>query len=453
MLAGYAQAQGPYLGVNWEGRNPNTPVGPLDNAGIPTAKQINWNNVNEEVDYVGFSGTTPALNDAAGIPTPVTLTFAANDSWNNDGAAGTPDEKLMHGIIKANGNVGGVPTPFTDTFSFNNVPAGTYSLVLYVNENGDGVNVDLTQGATTFYITEEHTFNGTYTEGLNTNPVGTRDLCNYVVFRGVSPDVTGTIPFSMMYDGNVLDGAGMAAIQLVQGFGPILANATFTGTTAAGTVHVIFDEGLDPAAPNPTFSIDRGVAVGTVTKVDAMTFDLAVVGVTVGIFQVTAHNAKGADGNMTASSSTALTVINSNPSAISVQFAGSQFGGNGPTHLLPSDVAGVFPLPNWVSLNGNNGSAGPLTDSDGYPTPVTIQFHADGGWGSSTFFDAGTTDSTQPNAPGLRGDPNDMMFSGYLDMDTGDGGHPGTVTFNNVPDGVYDGLPDGQTDDSRECAE
>src|SRR6266571_4153715 len=327
MLAGYAQAQSPYLGVNWEGRNPNTPIGPYGYAGIPTAKQSYWNDVREE-GYVNFSGTTPALNDKAGNATAVTLTFAANDSWNNDGAAGTADEKLMHGIIKAFGNPGGPLVPFTDTFTFNNVPAGAYSLVLYLNVNGDGVNVDLTQGATTFYITEEHTFDGTYTQALNADPMGVRDVGNYVVFTGVSPDVTGQITFTMTYD------------------------------------------------------------------------------------------AKDAAGNTTASSSTVLTVINSNPSAISVQFAGSQFGGNGPTHLLPSDVAGVVPLPNWVSLDGNDGSAGPLTDSDGYPTPVTIQFHADGGWGSGTFFDAGTTDSAQPNAPGLRGNPNDMMFSGYLDGDS-----------------------------------
>src|SRR6266700_3776188 len=286
MLAGYAQAQSPYLGVNWEGRNPNTPIGPYGYAGIPTAKQSYWNDVREE-GYVNFSGTTPALNDKAGNATAVTLTFAANDSWNNDGAAGTADEKLMHGIIKAFGNPGGPLVPFTDTFTFNNVPAGAYSLVLYLNVNGDGVNVDLTQGATTFYITEEHTFDGTYTQALNADPMGVRDVGNYVVFTGVSPDVTGQITFTMTYDANAGDGSGMAAIQLLQAadtVGPALASATFSGTAAAGTVHVIFDEGLDPAAPNPTFSLDRGVTVGTVTKVDAMPFDLAVTGVTFGHF-------------------------------------------------------------------------------------------------------------------------------------------------------------------------
>src|SRR5881628_1973233 len=92
----------PYVGVNFQGRPaPGTALDSGDVAGyIP---QGHWNNIHEQL-YPDFSGTSGALLDSAGNATPVTLTFQANDSWNNDGPAGTPDEKLMHGVIKAFGN-------------------------------------------------------------------------------------------------------------------------------------------------------------------------------------------------------------------------------------------------------------------------------------------------------------------------------------------------------------
>ncbi len=104
MLAGYAQAQllpFPYIGANFTGRNPPVSLGSGDLAGVPPdAPQGNWNNV--DVSAPGYNNaTTPPFNDASGLATPVTMTFTANDSWENDGPTVTPDDRLMFGIVKS----------------------------------------------------------------------------------------------------------------------------------------------------------------------------------------------------------------------------------------------------------------------------------------------------------------------------------------------------------------
>src|SRR5678815_3445505 len=74
---------------------------------------------------------------------------------------------------------------------------------------------------------------------------------------------------------------------------------------------------------------------------------------------------------------------------ISVNFEGccgdNGAGGEiGATPLVPTDVAGLIPLPNWNSINGNNVHGTALKDSNGVPTTVTIHFDADESWSSET---------------------------------------------------------------------
>src|SRR3974377_590421 len=98
----------------------------------------NWNAVDDyNLDVVPENGTTGNLVDNTAAATPVTLTFAAQDSWFNDTATTDitkPNSIMMQGIIKANGPLG-----TRATFTFSNVVEGQYDLYVYTSMNGDGV--------------------------------------------------------------------------------------------------------------------------------------------------------------------------------------------------------------------------------------------------------------------------------------------------------------------------
>ncbi|HEY6231008.1 MAG TPA: Ig-like domain-containing protein, partial [Pyrinomonadaceae bacterium] len=207
------------IGVNFQGRdnnsNPTPALGAGDTAGL--VPQGNWNNVNDKATTpAAENGVTGPLNDSTGAATAVTLTFAAQDSWNNDvvpGTVTTGNAKLMNGIIKANG------ADAAATFTFDNLPAGTYDIYMYMNENGNGALADVTDGTTTYYVTETHQFVDTdsFKQAKNTtDPAtgGTRDLGNYVKFTGIS-GASKTITVTHRVDPSNNDGAGIAGFQIV----------------------------------------------------------------------------------------------------------------------------------------------------------------------------------------------------------------------------------------------
>jgi hypothetical protein len=180
-----------------------------DVAGVPGVAQANWNQIDDTAPpYV--NATTPALVNASGTATAVTLTFSANDSWNNDDPMGNADanHRLMHGISKQQN----VDT--AATYTFNNLPPAYYDVYVYCNVNGDGRNQDIIVGNTTNYLTEEHYYTGTFIESLNTDPLGTRTVANYARFSRVAPDLSGKITVSAV-NRSVTDGNGISAIQLV----------------------------------------------------------------------------------------------------------------------------------------------------------------------------------------------------------------------------------------------
>ena len=110
---------------------------------------------------------------------------------------------------------------------------------------------------------------------------------------------------------------------------------------------------------------------------------------------------------------------------ISVNFDGCCSAG-APTALAPTEVAGLIPLDNWNSLNGNNIHDRVLTNSAGVATTVTIFFDADESWASGT----GT------------GTPDHKMMNGYLGISNGPDSNSGQgnyrpIFLNSVPDGAY----------------
>ncbi|MCI0538550.1 MAG: PA14 domain-containing protein [Verrucomicrobiales bacterium] len=125
---------------------------------------------------------------------------------------------------------------------------------------------------------------------------------------------------------------------------------------------------------------------------------------------------------------------------ISVDFQGrSSDAGFPPTvPLAPTEVAGVVEVGNWNAVdnhyNGdssltvfnapNDGTTGPLKDSTGAVTPITLKFSATGSWYNSVPFDQATT----PNARMMNG-----LIKRFLDP-----GKRAEFTFNHLEDAQYD---------------
>jgi uncharacterized protein (DUF2141 family) len=247
------------LAVSFQGRGDCADSGcstlaPATVAGL--VPQANWNNIN---NHDVFNGITGPLNDANAAVTQITLNYDANDSWNNDDSSVvTGDEQMFKGISKANG------ANRTNTYTFSNIPPGVYDVVVYLNVNGDGRIGDISANGVTHYFTSQHTFGGAFIESLNVNPVGTRDVGNYVRFRGISvPPGPGNIPIQFVNRGDP-DGIGIAGFQIIQVFGPALVSASTVGNP--NVVFATFSAAMNSTALNPAnYSLNNGVTVSGVT--------------------------------------------------------------------------------------------------------------------------------------------------------------------------------------------
>jgi hypothetical protein len=135
------------IGINFQGRkNDNSPTDPLGSTEVAgVVPQAYWNTINDSAQSSPEHGTT-ALIDSEGNPTTVTLTYDANDSWNNDtdpSTITTGNARLMNGIIKANGGNG-----VTETFTLNGLPNGQYDVYVYMNgNNADSTALNIGAGA------------------------------------------------------------------------------------------------------------------------------------------------------------------------------------------------------------------------------------------------------------------------------------------------------------------
>jgi len=242
------------LAVSFTGRDNGNdagyPLAPTTSAGL--VPQTNWNNI---ANGLVFDGTNAPLGDANGAATAVTLTYDANDSWNNDGASGTGDEQMFKGISKAAG------VDRVNTYTFSNVRPGIYDLIAYLNVNGDGRNGDISCNGVTYYYTSQHSFAGSFIQALNTNPGGPRDVGNYVRFYGitVSEASSGQIPVTLI-NRAVADGVGVSGFQLIQVYGPALLAANTIGNP--NLVRVTFGAAMNDTALNPAnYALNNGVTV------------------------------------------------------------------------------------------------------------------------------------------------------------------------------------------------
>ena len=178
----------PYIGVNFVGGSfggAPTSLDPTDSAGV--VPQTNYNNV------TGQTGAALALNNASGVATAVTLTFAGAGTWGTGVGTATPNAKLMNGYVDGSDAVGAT----SNTYTFNNVPAGKYNVIVYTLPDGlDGrdqsvaLNGDV---ASTVFVSSDagaNLSNG-FVRATGTSKDGAGATGNYVEFDNVSP-VAGT---------------------------------------------------------------------------------------------------------------------------------------------------------------------------------------------------------------------------------------------------------------------
>ncbi len=224
-------AVGPSIGVNFAGGSfggAPTDMFPDDVAGVSGFAQANYNNVG------GQTGGPISLFDSDGLATAVTLTFSGAGTWGTNIPTDTPNGRLMNGYVDGTDNG-------TNTYTFDNVPDGNYTLLIYSMPDGfDGRDESLSittgvvnVGPTTYFLSAEagaeYTING-FVRATATELDGPGAIGNYIQFDDISPSggtvsITGTsLNFRNFSNGIQLvpTPEPSAAIALVSGAGMLL---------------------------------------------------------------------------------------------------------------------------------------------------------------------------------------------------------------------------------------
>ena len=213
--AGSATAQ-PYLAINFSGGDAAGAAGslrPIDVVGV--VPQDTWNNV------AGATATDVALVDTLNLPTPVTISYAARTYFTGTGE-NTAEDVLFQGYLhNANGSV---------VVTLNNVPPGFYDLYAYCvgftyNATYEQ-SMSLIGGGTypEYHVRAEHATDYSSAPSvfrrMSSTDAAARDQGNYVVFREVSPDVSGALTLTVVNESdNPLDidvTPTLSGLQLVQ---------------------------------------------------------------------------------------------------------------------------------------------------------------------------------------------------------------------------------------------
>ncbi len=339
------------VAANFQGRNAagNAPVGgPSATDLVGAVARSNWFNIDNYA--VGTDTETAALTDHTGAATPVTVQFIADDSWNADGAENTPNEKMMKGIIKAGG------TPSSMYAAFKQVPMGAYHLLTYHAVNNGPVPLNMTANGLTYYVTEPNQFGGTFIKASSTNP-SARDAGNYVQWDGVIPGGGGIVSFTMKHPSGG-DGGGLSGMQLIP------QPVGVAGVNLASFRLVFSDPITDASAAPENITISGGVTVlGATLSADFQTIivdtDAMIKGNT---YWVSVNNIlKRSDASAYVPNGAMGSFVARPPADIALNFAGGQGnnGGNPPTTLAATDVAGVAPSRNWNNILNNDDTVRP----------------------------------------------------------------------------------------------
>src|SRR6266850_103932 len=387
------------ISVDFVGLN-TTPMGSSESAGVVVVS--NWN------DAAGASsGSSPlALVDQNGIPTTATVTWTADNVWNQPIPDAPGNARMMKGYLD-NGNQN------TARVTVSGLPSNVGGFNVYVyaqgssssNASNTGVYQISGTGITTTSATLTYTtnFNGTFTQATAGSPNG-----NYVVLT--IPNVPGfTLSAIPSTASNGYKRAPVNGIQIVP-LGTPNPDFTISATPASQTVNAgnstsytvsvsplngftgtvnLAASGL-PSGATPSFSPTSISGSGTST--------LTVSTATGSSASSSTLTITGTSGLLSHSATVTLIVSASGSSTgvISVDFVGLNT-----TPMGSSESAGVVVVSNWNDAAGASSGSSPLAlvDQNGIPTTATVTWTADNVWNQPI-----------PDAPG-----NARMMKGYLD--------------------------------------
>jgi hypothetical protein len=154
-------------------------------------QQAYWNNMENA------SGDGLPLKDSDDNDSVITVSFSSTQTWGSGTGTDDANRRMLNGYLDPRD--GTPPTPATVTFE--NVPAGTYSILLYaVNRplafNDSDYFVTGSAISPTIYIraqnADEYNASPGFIRGAATTP-GARSVANYVRFDNLHPDGDGKI--------------------------------------------------------------------------------------------------------------------------------------------------------------------------------------------------------------------------------------------------------------------
>jgi hypothetical protein len=160
--------------------------------------------------------------DSTGVESPITVSYQANGTWGSGTGVETPTTRMLNGILVD--SPGAEPSPIT----FNNVPAGSHTVIVYgVSPPLQFQDIDYSVvGATTqtYYLrqmnSDEYNAAPGWYRGSSTNP-NARSIADYVRFENVQPDANGTITLNITELTTGYDrGTGPSGVQLLLNAAP-----------------------------------------------------------------------------------------------------------------------------------------------------------------------------------------------------------------------------------------
>ena len=157
-----------------------------------------------------------ALVDSDSVASAITVTFGSSGEWGSGTGDIIPRQRMLNGLIYANQGT-------TGTITFNNVPAGSHSVLVYTVgvplqfQDQDYTITGLTSQSvyTTQMNADQYNPNPTWVRGTSPDP-SIRTLANYVVFQNVQPAANGTIRLNWSTPTAGFDrGVAVNAVQLL----------------------------------------------------------------------------------------------------------------------------------------------------------------------------------------------------------------------------------------------
>jgi len=148
--------------------------------------QDNYNAIVPSSTGVSLEGISSPLADSTGTPTGITLTYQASSAAESNTSTATANGILLHNELQANGF----------GFAFNNVPAGSYDLIVYLENNSPNVNVGVsaTVGVgpqvVSYYMIEEDAAAGATPPFVEADSTTSPVTGNYVEFDNVTPTIS-----------------------------------------------------------------------------------------------------------------------------------------------------------------------------------------------------------------------------------------------------------------------